>query len=60
MKEIIDELKEINYNIGGILEIMRKSQKTKLMKVLDSVGAGVGILGIIIVADVIRNWILGG
>jgi len=37
-----------------------KTPKTMLERVLEYGGAGVGILGILSIIDIIRNWILGG
>jgi len=60
MKEIVDELKLMNSTLSGILEVMKKPQKTKLMQVFEVAGAGVGVLGIISIADIIRKWFMGG
>jgi len=37
-----------------------KAPKTMLEKILEYGGACVGILGILSIIDIIRNWILGG
>jgi len=37
-----------------------KAPKTLLERILEYGGAGVGILGILSIIDIIRNWILGG
>jgi preprotein translocase subunit Sss1 len=60
MKEIIDELKHINSTLSGMLEVMKRPEKSKMLQVFEIAGAGVGILGIISVADIIRKWIIGG
>jgi hypothetical protein len=60
MREIIDELRKLNYNISEIHEVMKMSQKNKFMQVFDAVGAIVAILGLVAIVDIIRNWILGG
>jgi preprotein translocase subunit Sss1 len=60
MKEISEELRQINITLAGILEVLRKPSKNKLMQVFEVAGAGVGILGIISIADIIRKWIIGG
>ena len=57
---VIEELKRINSTLSGILEVMRKPEKTKIMQVFEVAGASVGILGIISIADIIRKWITGG
>jgi hypothetical protein len=59
MNELINELKILNNNINGILEVIKKSQKTKTEQVFDIACASVGILGIITIADIIINWIRG-
>jgi len=59
-QEIIGELKNINSTLSGMLEIMKKPQKNKVMQVFEVAGAGVGVLGIITIADIIRKWITGG
>jgi len=46
-----------------ILEDIRdamQSPKTLLEKILDYGGAAVGILGILSIIDIVRNWLLGG
>jgi len=60
MYEIAEELKQINRTLFGILKVIEKPQKSKAMQVFEIIGAGVGILGIVVVADIIRNWIMGG
>jgi preprotein translocase subunit Sss1 len=60
VKEIIDELKQINGTLSGMLEVMKKPEKSKMLQVFEIAGAGVGVLGIISVADIIRRWIMGG
>ena len=60
MQEITDELKQINKTLCGILNVIEKPQKSKIMQVFELIGAGVGILGIVVVADIIRKWIMGG
>ena len=59
-REIIDELKQMNSTLGGILGVMKKPAKSDIMRVFEVAGAGVGILGIVSVADIIRKWIIGG
>ena len=59
-QEIIGELKNINSTLSGILEVMKKPQKNKVLQVFEVAGAGVGVLGIITIADIIRKWITGG
>jgi len=59
MQEIIGELKCINNTLCGILEVMKKPEKSKIMQVFEVAGATVGVLGIISVAEIIRKWIMG-
>ena len=44
MKEVIDELKNINSTLSGILEIMKRPEKSKMLQVFEIAGAGVGVL----------------
>jgi len=60
MKAVVDELKSINKNISEILELARKSRKTKIEQIFDNTCAFVGILGIITLIDIIMKWIIGG
>ena len=60
MNEIIEEMKLINISLSGILDTLKKPQKSRLMQVFEIAGAGVGILGIISIADIIRKWFIGG
>ena len=60
MNEVINELKIMNTNLFGILEVIKKPQKTKLMQVFEVAGAIVGVLGIISIADIIKKWFMGG
>jgi preprotein translocase subunit Sss1 len=60
MKEIVNELRNINKNLNEILKTLKIPQKTKTEKIFDITCAGVGILGIITIADIIINWITGG
>jgi CHASE3 domain sensor protein len=57
--KITDELKIMNNNIKGILEAIKRQQKTKVEQVFDMACAVVGILGIIAITDIIIKWIGG-
>jgi hypothetical protein len=60
MNEIIKELKILNKNIAGILIALEGTKKTKFEQVVDITCAGVGILGILTIVDIIIKWIIGG
>jgi hypothetical protein len=55
----LEEWKRTNKILEDISNSIR-APKTLLDKVLEYGGAGVGILGILSIIDIIRNWILGG
>ena len=59
MEQIIAELKELNQKVDVIVNILKKPE-SKLLKLLEIVGNAVGIIGILAIVDIIRNWILGG
>ncbi|GHV51972.1 hypothetical protein AGMMS49579_08480 [Spirochaetia bacterium] len=59
MEKIIEKLENINKTLEGILEVMKKPE-SKFEKVLEYGGAGVSILGILSIIDIIRTWIVGG
>ena len=59
MEKVIEELAAINKTLEGILEVMKKPE-SKFEKGLEYGGAGVGILGILSIVDIIRRWLLGG
>ena len=59
MQDITEELKQMNVTLCGILKAIEKPQKSKILQVFEIVGAGVGILGVVTVADIIRKWITG-
>jgi preprotein translocase subunit Sss1 len=58
MDEIVEEIRHINKTLEGILAVMKRPEN-KIMQILEIAGAGVGILGIISIADIIRKWITG-
>jgi preprotein translocase subunit Sss1 len=59
MEKIIEQLERMNKTLEGILDFMKKPEST-INKVLEYGGAGVSILGILGIVDIIRNWIFGG
>ena len=59
MEKVIAELEALNKKADVIINIMQKPEN-KVMKIIEIVGNAVGIIGILAVADIIRNWILGG
>jgi len=59
MEQIIAELKELNQKVDVIVNILKRPE-SKLLKLLEIVGNAVGIIGILAIVDIIRNWILGG
>jgi len=59
MEQIIAELEELNKKVGVIVDIMSKPE-SKSLKILEIIGNAVGIIGILAIVDIIRNWIWGG
>lgn len=59
MKEVIGLLNEINSKMDEIISAI-KYPKNAVEKVLEYGGAGVSILGILSIIDIIRTWIFGG
>jgi hypothetical protein len=59
MEQIIAELKELNKKVDIIVDIIKKPE-SKFFKLLEIIGNAVGIIGILAIVDIIRNWILGG
>ena len=59
MEQIIAELKELNQKVDIIVNILKKPE-SKFFKLLEIIGNAVGIIGILAIVDIIRNWILGG
>jgi preprotein translocase subunit Sss1 len=57
--QVIEKLDTINKTLESILEVLKKPEN-KFEKVLEYGGAGVGILGILSIIDIIRAWIVGG
>jgi hypothetical protein len=59
MEDIIEQLKDINAKLDTIIDAVKKPEN-RMARVFEIAAAGVGILGILSVIDIIRNWILGG
>ena len=59
MEKVVVELEELNKKVGAIIDIL-KEPENKWFKFMEIVGNAVGIIGILAVVDIIRNWILGG
>jgi hypothetical protein len=58
MERVIEKLDTINKTLECILEVMKKPEN-KLEKLLEYGGAGVSLLGILSIIDIIRAWIGG-
>jgi hypothetical protein len=58
-KEDRETIRHMSDALDEILAILKRPEN-RLAKMIDFVAAGVGILGILSIADIIRNWILGG
>jgi preprotein translocase subunit Sss1 len=59
MERVIRKLDAINKNLESILAVIKKPEN-KFEKMLEYGGAGVGILGILSIVELIRTWIVGG
>ena len=59
MGQVVKELAELNKKTGVIIDIL-KEPENKRLKFMEIIGNAVGIIGILAVVDIIRNWILGG
>jgi len=58
-EKALEQWKKTNKILEDISNTI-KTPKTMLERILEYGGAGVGILGILSIIDIIRNWILGG
>ncbi|GHV80504.1 hypothetical protein AGMMS49944_22950 [Spirochaetia bacterium] len=59
MEKVVEKLDAINKTLEGILAVMKKPE-SKFEKILEYGGAGVSILGLLSIIDIIRRWIIGG
>jgi len=59
MEQVIAELSKLNKKVDVIIGIMQ-TPENKLLKLLEIVGNAVGIISILAIIELIRNWIVGG
>jgi hypothetical protein len=59
VEQVIAELVELNKKVDVLIDIIQKPE-SKFLKLMEVVGNIVGIIGILAVIDIIRNWLLGG
>jgi len=59
MGQIITELEKLNKKADVIIEIMLTPEK-KYVRILGIIGNAAGIVGILSIVELIRNWITGG
>jgi len=59
MEKVVEKLDDINKTLEGILKII-STPENKVMTVFKYVGAGVSALGFLSIAEIIRQWIIGG
>lgn len=59
MDRVVEKLDDINKTLEGMLKILG-APENRLMTVFKYVGAGVSALGILSIAELIRQWIMGG
>jgi len=59
MEQIAEKLDNINMTLKGILDVL-STPENKVMTVLKYVGAVVGVLGILTVIEIVRQWVIGG
>ena len=59
MEEVVQKLDNINKTLEGIRQILG-TPENKVMIIFKYVGAGVTALGILSIAEIIRQWIMGG
>ena len=58
-KEDRETIRHISATLDEMLAFL-KTPESKFFKIMEIVGNAVGIIGILAVVDIIRNWILGG
>jgi len=59
MEQVAEKLDNINKTLEGILKIL-STPENKVMTIFKYVGAGVSALGFLSIAEIIRQWIIGG
>ena len=52
-------LEHISYAVDEILAVLKK-QENKLLRILDIAAAGMGVLGVLTIADTVVKWLTGG
>jgi hypothetical protein len=58
-KEDRETIRHISATLDEMLALLKKPENI-FFKIMEIVGDAVGIIGILAVVDIIRNWILGG
>jgi len=56
---VVAELEKLNKKADVIIGIMQ-TPENKVLKLMEIVGNGVSIIGILAIVELIRNWIVGG
>ena len=59
MEQVIAELEKLNKKADVIIGIMQ-TPDNKFLKLMEIIGNAVGIIGILAIVELIRNWIIGG
>ena len=52
-------LEHISYAVDEILAVLKKPEN-KLLRILDIAAAGMGVLGVLTIADTVVKWLTGG
>jgi hypothetical protein len=58
-KEDREIIRHISVTLDEVLAVLNKPE-SKFFKIMEIVGDAVGIIGILAVVDILRNWIIGG
>ena len=58
-KEDRETIRHISVTLDEMLAVLKKPE-SKFFKIMEIVGDAVGIIGILAVVDIIRNWVFGG
>jgi len=59
MEQVVAELKALNEKADAIIGIMQRPE-SRVLRLIEILGNAAGIVGILAVVDIIRNWMLGG
>ena len=59
MEQVVNELTELNKKVDVIIGIMNKPEN-RFLKILEFTSNAVGIIGILVIVEIIRIWIFGG